>query len=148
MDRFPQRGPRSPTTLRNYKANPKPYTANRTRSHHSSRSKSKCQRYPPARSTQGPSWGYLKVNSSETLSIFGDKCPQNGSKNEEMAPRTKTGYPHIGPFVASWSCMSGHLTRNCVPSHTELCPRSLSLFSSSSLLLSSLELSHTTIYEP
>ena len=32
--------------------------------------------------TQGPSWGCLKVNSSETLSIFGDKCPQNGSKND------------------------------------------------------------------
>ena len=49
--------------------------------------------------TQGPSWGYLKVNFSDTLSIFGDKCPQNGSKNEQTAPRTNTGYPHIGPFV-------------------------------------------------
>ena len=35
----------------------------------------------------------------ETLSIFGDKCPRNGSKNGEMAPRTGTGYLHIGPFV-------------------------------------------------
>ena len=51
--------------------------------------------------TQGSSWWYLKVNSSETLSIFGDKCPRNGSKNEEMAPRTKTGYPHIRPFVGT-----------------------------------------------
>ena len=51
------------------------------------------------KTTQGSSWWYLKVNSSQTLSIFGDKCPQNGSKNEEMAPRTKTGYPYIGPFV-------------------------------------------------
>ena len=51
--------------------------------------------------TQGPSWGYLKVFFSETLSMFGDKRPQNGSKNEEMAPRTKTGYPHIGPFVGT-----------------------------------------------
>jgi hypothetical protein len=50
-------------------------------------------------STQGPSWGYLKVNCSETLSIFGDKRPRNGSKNGEMAPRTGTGYPHRGPFV-------------------------------------------------
>ena len=50
-------------------------------------------------STQGPSWGYLKVNFPETLSIFGDKRQRNGSKNGEMAPRTKTGYPHIGPFV-------------------------------------------------
>ena len=54
----------------------------------------------PAGATQGSSWWYPKVNSSETLSIFGDKCPRNGSKNEEMAPRTKTGCPHIGPFVA------------------------------------------------
>ena len=46
---------------------------------------------------QGSSWGYLKVNSSETLSIFGDKCPQNGSKNDLMAPRTT---PHEGPSVA------------------------------------------------
>jgi len=51
-------------------------------------------------STQGPSWGYLKVNFSETLSIFGDKRRRNGSKNGEMAPRTGTGYPHIGPCVA------------------------------------------------
>jgi hypothetical protein len=49
--------------------------------------------------TQGPLWGYLKVNFSETLSIFGDKYPRSGSKNGEMAPRTETGYPHIGPFV-------------------------------------------------
>ena len=50
--------------------------------------------------TQGPSWGYLKVNCSETLSTFGNKRPRNGSKNEEMAPRTRTGYPHIGLCVA------------------------------------------------
>ena len=49
--------------------------------------------------TQGPSWGYLKVNFSEMLSIFGDKRPRNGSNNGEMAPRTGTGCPHIGPFV-------------------------------------------------
>ena len=49
--------------------------------------------------TQGPSWGYLKVNFSETLSTFGDKCPQNGSKNEPMAPRTNLECPHIGVCV-------------------------------------------------
>jgi hypothetical protein len=38
-------------------------------------------------------WGKIKVNSSETLSIFGDKCPQNGSKNEQRAPRTSMGCP-------------------------------------------------------
>ena len=49
--------------------------------------------------TQGPSWVYLKVNFSETLSIFGDKRPRNGSKNGSTAPRTGLGYPHIVPFV-------------------------------------------------
>ena len=57
------------------------------------------ERFEPPHPTQGPSWGYLKVNFSETLSIFGDKCPRNGSKNEQTAPRTSMGYPHIGPSV-------------------------------------------------
>jgi hypothetical protein len=51
--------------------------------------------------------GISKVNSSETLSIFGDKCPQNGSKNEQRAPRTSMGCPHIGPSVD--------------PQHTSIC---------------------------
>ena len=49
--------------------------------------------------TQGSLWGYLKVNSSETLSIFDDKCPKNGSKNDLMAPRTTLECPHEGPSV-------------------------------------------------
>ena len=53
------------------------------------------------RSTQGPSWRYLKVNSSENLSIFGEECPQNGSKNDLMVPRTTMGCPHEGPRVVS-----------------------------------------------
>jgi len=61
--------------------------------------------FPPqqllALPTQGSSWGYLKVNSSETLSIFGDTCPQNGSKNDLMAPRTTLECPHEGPSVDS-----------------------------------------------
>ena len=61
------------------------------------------------RATQGPSWGYLKVNFSETLSIFGDKRPRNGSKNGEMAPRTGTGCPHIGPFVDLPLLLTEHL---------------------------------------
>ena len=32
-------------------------------------------------------------------STFGDKCPQNGSKNGLRAPRTGMGCPHIGPSV-------------------------------------------------
>ena len=43
--------------------------------------------------------GIPKVNFKETLSSFGDKCPQNGSKNGLRAPRTGMGYPYIGPFV-------------------------------------------------
>ena len=56
--------------------------------------------------THVPSWGYLKVNFSESLSIFGDECPQNGSKNEPMTPRTNLECPHEGPRVddgAAWS---------------------------------------------
>ena len=43
--------------------------------------------------------GISKVNFQETLSSFGDKCPQNGSKNGLRAPRTGLGCPHIGPSV-------------------------------------------------
>ena len=43
--------------------------------------------------------GISKVNFQETLSICGDKCPQNGSKTAPTAPRPHLGYPHIGPFV-------------------------------------------------
>ena len=43
--------------------------------------------------------GISKVNFQETLSSFGDKCPQNGSKNGLRAPRTGMGCPHIGPSV-------------------------------------------------
>ena len=49
--------------------------------------------------TQGPWWGYSTVNFTETLSFFGDKCPQNGSKNGQMVPRTTLGCPHEGPRV-------------------------------------------------
>ena len=38
--------------------------------------------------------GISKVNCQETLSTFGDKCPQNGSKNDPMAPRTTLECPH------------------------------------------------------
>jgi hypothetical protein len=51
--------------------------------------------------TQGSSWGYLKVNYSETLSVFGDKCPKNGSKNDPMAQRTTLESPHEGPSVVA-----------------------------------------------
>ena len=66
--------------------------------------------------TQGSSWGYLKVNSSETLSIFGNKYPQNGSKDDTMAPRTTLGYPRALSLVFRVSGTS-HLT----------CPRNWTL---------------------
>ena len=60
--------------------------------------------------------GYHKVNYSENLSIFGDKYPQNGSKDDLMAPRTTLECPHEGPSVVSveadsWpdACFSGSL---------------------------------------
>ena len=45
--------------------------------------------------------GSSKVNFQETLLISGDKCPQNGSKNDPMAPRTTLECPHEGPSVVS-----------------------------------------------
>ena len=50
----------------------------------------------------GPFVGVSQSQFSETLSIFGDKRTRNGSKNGEMAPRTRTGYPHIGPYAYSF----------------------------------------------
>ena len=41
----------------------------------------------------------IKSHFSKISSTYGDKCPRNGSNNEEMAPRTRTGYPHKGPSV-------------------------------------------------
>ena len=43
------------------------------------------------------------------LSTFGNKCPQNGSKNEPRAPRTSMGCPHEGP--RAWK---GHLVHGRV----------------------------------
>jgi len=43
--------------------------------------------------------GISKVNFQETSSIFGDKCPQNCSKNDPMAPRTTLECSHEGPRV-------------------------------------------------
>ena len=62
-----------------------------------------CGRRLAHRCPQGPRkalrGGISKVNFRETLSIFGDKCPQNGSKTAPTAPRPHLGYPHIRPFV-------------------------------------------------
>ena len=52
------------------------------------------------RSTQGPSWGYSKVKFEIFFMKRGRFSP-NVDNNEEMAPRTRTGYPHEGPFVGT-----------------------------------------------
>ena len=72
----------------------------------------------PLSSTQGSSWGYLKVNSAEILSSFGDKCPQNGSRNDLLATRTTLECPHEGPSVVyhpswrdKWTALCGPLLR-------------------------------------
>ena len=41
----------------------------------------------------------IKSHFWKISSTFGDRCPQNGSKNGETAPRTGTGCPHEGPSV-------------------------------------------------
>ena len=41
----------------------------------------------------------IKSRCWEILTTFGDKCPQNGSKNEQTAPRTSMGYTHEEPSV-------------------------------------------------
>ena len=43
--------------------------------------------------------GISEVNFQETLSGFGDDCPQNGPKNDPMAPRTTLEWPHDGPSL-------------------------------------------------
>jgi hypothetical protein len=43
--------------------------------------------------------GVFKSQFIEHLSFFGDKYPQNGSKNDPMVPRTTLGCPHEGPRV-------------------------------------------------
>ena len=46
---------------------------------------------------------------------FGDKCPQNGSKNDLMVPRTTMGCPHEGPRVARQPCGLMQLSQYCRP---------------------------------
>ena len=59
--------------------------------------------------TQGPSLGYSKSQFLTGLSTLENNFRQNGFKNGQTAPRTGTGYPHEGPFVA------GERGRNRLP---------------------------------
>ena len=57
--------------------------------------------------------GISEVNFPEALSIFGDECPQNGFKNDPMAPRTTLECPHEGPSVAL--SLRSHLAERSQP---------------------------------
>ena len=50
--------------------------------------------------------GISKVNFQETLSSFGDKCPQNGSKTAPRAPKPPLECPHEGSSVGPISSSS------------------------------------------
>ena len=58
----------------------------------------------PPRVHARPFVGVFQSPFTTDLSILDNNFPQNGSKNEEMAPRTRTGYPHQGPFVVRLQC--------------------------------------------
>ena len=55
----------------------------------------RCTRIDHAR----PFVGVFKSQFTIDLSNFDNNFPQNGSKNEDTAPRTRTGCPHEGPSV-------------------------------------------------
>ena len=50
--------------------------------------------------TPGASGGYFKSQFSKNFRPYLGQKLTNGSKNGPTAPRTGTGYPHEGPFVA------------------------------------------------
>ena len=54
-----------------------------------------------------PFVGVFKSQFTTNLSIFDNNFPQNGSKNEETAPRMRTGCPHEGPSVGYMVAMGG-----------------------------------------
>ena len=58
------------------------------------------------KSHAGPFVGVFKSQFIEDSSTCGDKQSQNGSNNEQTAPRTSMGYHHKGPSVEKWSNMS------------------------------------------
>ena len=57
--------------------------------------------------TQGPSWGYSKVNVLKTIRKRG-QFSSKVDKSVQTAPRASTRYPHEGPFVGplSWGFQS------------------------------------------
>ena len=62
-----------------------------------------------------PFVGVFKSQFTTVLSIFDNNFPQNGSKNEETAPRTRTGYPHEGPSVEKWGTVAAAFTGTKYP---------------------------------
>ena len=60
--------------------------------------------------TQGPSWGYSKVNVTRFFGRRGHFLPKV-DKSGQTAPRTGTGYPHEGPFVGDAGLMAAFRPR-------------------------------------
>ena len=67
-----------------------------------------------------PFVGVFQKAICNRLSTFDNNSPQNGSKNEEMAPRTRTGCPHEGHSVARqaggvgvWTCIEPKIYTCC-----------------------------------
>ena len=65
-----------------------------------SRAKTFLKTSSACRATQGPSYGYLKGQFSRDRVNFWRSMPQNGSKNDPMAPITNLECPHEGHSVA------------------------------------------------
>ena len=66
--------------------------------------------------------GISKVNFQKTLSSSGDKSPQNGSKNDPMAPRLTLECPHEGLSVAHSLCGIGLCIRIAIFCQTYFLP--------------------------
>ena len=60
----------------------------------------------------------IKSHFWKISSTSGDKCPQNGFKNEDTAPITRTGYPHEGPSVDFTCNLRRHIMKTKYPDET------------------------------
>ena len=63
----------------------------------------------------------IKSHVWKIWSTFDDKCPQNSSKYGSMAPCTGLGYPHEGPSVVTQSSRYSSSSSSLLLSSLELC---------------------------